>query len=194
MANFVLCQTQMLRFRLLLLATSFQLMAFSQEAGRNTVTFGAGGGFPSGGYRTAGLSDSAAFSASYEFRLFKYLAPEAGVLNMIPNVLNNSEFGLFTSRERVTLLSLGVRGIAPLGQGRVELFAGAGAAHLWSSDQELVQGFQSPTWLLQINGGGQVAIDHRRRFWIGPVVRFSRDGGRPTEEWVSLTGDFGFRF
>jgi hypothetical protein len=185
----------MRKFRLLLLTASFMLTAFSQEAGRNTVTIGAGGGFPAGGYRTDGFADSAAFSASYEFRLFKYLAPEAGVVNTIPNVEYGSKFGPYTIRERVTLLSLGVRGILPLRQGRIELFAGVGTAHIWSSDPELtVEGYQSPTWLLQVNGGGRLAIDHRHRFWIGPTVRLSRDGGRPTEEWVSLTGDLGFRF
>src|ERR1017187_4759288 len=115
----------MRKFRLLLLTASFMLTAFSQEAGRNTVTIGAGGGFPAGGYRTDGFADSAAFSASYEFRLFRYLAPEAGVVNLIPN----SQFGTFITRERVTLISAGVRGIAPLRRGRIELFAGAGGAH-----------------------------------------------------------------
>jgi hypothetical protein len=171
------------RLRLLILASSCTLMAFSQEAGRNTVTIGVGGGFPSGGSFTHGFSDSAAFSASYEFRLFRYLAPEAGVVNLIPN----SQFGTFITRERVTLISAGVRGIAPLRRGRIELFAGAGGAH--GAVASL-----SSNWLFQVNGGGRVAIDRRHRFWIGPTVRFSRDGGRPTEEWVSLTGDFGFRF
>ena len=183
------------KFRLLLLAASVTLAVFSQDAGRNTVMIGAGGGFPSGGYRTDGISNGAAFSASYEFRLFKYLAPEVGVVNMLPNVNYFGEYERQTYMERVTLLSMGVRGIVPLRQGRMELFGGVGAAHLWSSDIELtVLGYQSPRWLLQVNGGGRVAIDRRRRFWIGPTVRFSRDGGRPTEEWVSLTGDFGFRF
>jgi hypothetical protein len=183
----------MQKFRLLLLMSAFSLMAFSQEAERNTVTIGVGGGFPSGGWRTDGVSGGAAFSASYEFRLFKYLAPEVGVVNTIPNVNYGGEFGPDISRERITLLSFGVRGVVPLRQGRVELFGGVGSGHLWSSDYVLVE-FQAPTWLFQVNGGGRIAIDHRHRFWIGPTVRFSRDGGRPTEEWVSLTGDLGFRF
>jgi hypothetical protein len=29
---------------------------------------------------------------------------------------------------------------------------------------------------------------------LAVTLRFSRDGGRPTQEWVSLTGDFGLRF
>jgi hypothetical protein len=182
----------MQKLRLLLLTASFSLIAFSQEAGRNTITLGVGGGFPSGGYRDDGISNSAAFSASYEFRLFKYLAPEIGVVNTIPNVVENNQFGLFTTRERVTVVSVGARGILPLKQGRIELFAGAGAAYSGSTDAELTA--VGSNWLFQVNGGGRVAIDRRHRFWVGPTVRFSRDAGRPTEEWVSLTGDLGFRF
>jgi len=184
----------MRKFRLLLPALTCSLAVFGQDAGRNTVTVGAGGGFPSGGYRTGAWSDSAAFSAGYEYRLFKYLAPEVGIVNLIPNMTNYTKFGSFTSRERVTLISLGARGIVPLMDNRIELFAGAGAVHVGSSDFNLTAGYHSPTWLLQVSGGGRMAIDHRHRFWIGPTVRFSRDAGRPTEEWVSLAADIALRF
>src|SRR5271165_21141 len=113
----------MRKIRLLLLASCFSITVFSQEAGRNTVSIGVGGGFPVTGRRTEGIANGAAFSASYEFRLFKYLAPEVDVVNLIPNVEYGSKFGIVTSRERVTLLSFGVRGIAPLSPGRIELFA-----------------------------------------------------------------------
>jgi hypothetical protein len=185
----------MRKFRLLLLVSAFPLMAFSQEAERSTVTVGVGGGFPAGGTGIYGIPNSAAFSASYDFRLLKYLAPEVAVVNTIPNVNYGGEYGPVISRERITLLSFGPRGILPLMHGRLELFAGVGAAHLWSTDLELtVLGYEAPRWFLQLSGGGRVAIDHHHRFWVGPTVRFTRDGGRPTEEWVALTGDFGFRF
>jgi len=93
----------------------------------------------------------------------------------------------------VTLLSFGGRGIAPFERGRIELFAGAAAVRVFSSNSELFF-YNSPHWIGQVNGGARIAIDERRHFWIGPALRFSRDGGRPTQEWVSLTADFGFRF
>ena len=182
----------MRKFRLLLLTSCFSLIGFGQ-ADRGTVTIGAGGGFPAGGYQTEGFSNSAAFSGSYEFRLFHYLAPEIGVQNLIPNVLEDDKYGPLLGRERVSILSFGLRGIAPLRHGRIELFAGGGGAYLWSSDSDF-NGDRSSNWLFQVVGGGRAAIDHRHRFWIGPTVRFSRDAGRPTQEWVSLTADFGFRF
>jgi hypothetical protein len=184
-------------FRFFLLTSFCLLSVFCQDSGRNTVTVGVGGGFPAGGeevYVTYGLPNSAAFSASYEFRLFKYFAPEVSVVNLIPATPNQDpHYSVPPDRVRVTLLSFGGRGIAPLKQGRIELFAGAAAVHITSSDPELLD-YGSASWLAQINGGGRIAIDKRRHFWIGPTVRFSRDGGRPTQEWVSLTGDFGFRF
>src|ERR1700733_12691006 len=97
----------------------FSFSAFAQWD-RSTVTVGAGGGFPAGGenvYRTSYLPDSAAFSAAYEFRLFKYLAPEVSIVNLIPLVPQFSEYPPPPTRERVTLVSIGARGILPLHQG-----------------------------------------------------------------------------
>jgi hypothetical protein len=181
--------------RIFLLVCAFSFTVFGQW-GRSTFSIGAGGGFPTGGEltSTSQIPDSAAFSASYEFRLFKYLAPEVGVVNMIPNVPQYGEFPLPPARERVTLLFFGAHGILPLRQGRIELVAGAGAAHVFTTDDSELIYYNSPHTLWQINGGGRIALDKTRHFWIGPTVRYSRDGGRPTQEYISLTGDFGFRF
>jgi hypothetical protein len=173
------------------------MTALCQDSGRNTVSVGVGGGFPAGGenvFVTSTLPNSAAFSAAYEFRLFKYFAPEVGVVNLIPNIGSFSGHAPPTfNRTRVTLISFGGRGIAPLLGGRIELFAGAAGVHASSSDSELI-GFGTTSWLAQVNGGGRIAIDKLHRFWLGPTVRFSRDVSRPTQEWASLTADFGFRF
>ena len=175
------------------------LSALGQIAGHSTFTAGVGGGFPTGGEEvfltnSEGIHNAPALSGSYEFRLLKYFAPEVGVVNLMPLVDQSGRTPQPPIRERVTLLSLGARGILPLKQRRIELFAGAAAVHVSSSDFELTQGFHLPRWLGQINAGGRCAVDKGRHFWIGPTVRFSRDGGRPVEEWVSLTGEFGFRF
>lgn len=188
----VLLSPRRMASKLFLLLCCFSFAAFGQFD-RGTLSVGAGGGFTAGGenvYQTNFLPHSAGFSAAYEFRLFKYLAPEVSMVNLIPLVPQFGEYPLPPTRERVTLISLGARGILPLHQGRVELFAGGGAVNVSSSDQYLELG----GWIWQVNGGGRIAIGKRRRLWVGPTVRLSRNGGRPTEEWVSLTGDFGFRF
>jgi hypothetical protein len=183
--------------QLFLLSFCASLAAFGQDSGRNTISVGVGGGFPTGGERTFtyNVPSSAAFSASYEFRLFRHFAPEVSVVNLIPKYsINYHPLGgpISPNRERVTLFSFGARGIAALKQGRIELFAGAAAVRVSSSDPELLD-FASP-WIGQIHGGGRIALDKRRHFWIGPTVRFSRNASRPTQEWVSLIADFGFRF
>lgn len=188
----------MLKRPLFLLVFCVPLAVFCQEdSGRNTISAGVGGGFPAGGSETftGFVPTSAAFSASYEFRLLKYFAPEVGVVNLIPKFITNYDpnGGPPTpERLRVTLVSLGGRGIVPLNRGRFELFAGAAAVRVSSSDPLLL--VYVSQWIGQINGGGRIAVDKRRHFWIGPTARFSRNGGRPNQEWVSLTGDFGFRF
>lgn len=188
----------MIQPRLFLLGSCFSLAAFCQDAGRNTISVAVGGGVPTGGEQTftAVVPSSAAFSVNYEFRLFRYFAPEVSVVNLIPKYITTYDPEapnyLIPNREVVTLFAFGGRGIVPLRQGRIELFAGAAAVRVFSSDPELLA-YASP-WIGQISGGGRIAIDRRHRFWIGPAVRFSRNGGRPDQEWVSLTGDFGFRF
>jgi hypothetical protein len=136
----------------------FSMAVFGQDPGRNTVTAGFAGGFPAGGFRTDGVSTGPALSVGYEFRLFKYLAPEVAAVNVFPKALTNTEFTNSPSRERVTLFSLGVRGIAPIREDSMELFVGIGSAHLGSSNSDLT-GYRAP-WLLQLSGGGRVAIDH----------------------------------
>src|SRR5581483_10889604 len=178
----------------LLVVCCLPLVVLGQSEYLGTLSFGAGGGFPAGGYRTDPFSNSTSFAAAYEFRLWKYVAPHLDLVNLLPSYASYSRYGVSYSRERVTLLSFGVRGVVPLAQGRVELFVGPDIVHVWSSESGLTSGFQAPRWLLGIDGGGRIAVDRKRRFWIGPAVRFSRDGGRPTEEWVSLTGDLGVRF
>jgi hypothetical protein len=177
-----------------LLICCLPLIAFGQTGRFGTLSIGAGGGLPAGGFRSDSFSIGPSFAAAYEFRLWKYVAPHLDLVNLLPNYANYSKFGISYSRERVTLLSFGVRGVVPVAQDRVELFAGPSAVHVWSSQFDLTSGFHAPGWLLGIDGGGRIAIDRKHRFWIGPTVRYARDGGRPTEQWVSLTGDLGVRF
>jgi hypothetical protein len=183
-----------MRIILFIPLASFCVMAAFGQGGRSAVSIGAGGGLPAGGYLTDEFSGGAAFAATYEFRLLKYVAPEIGLTDMLPKYTDYEKYETSVYNERVTLLSFGVRGVLPLAHGRVELFAGPAAAHLWSSSYYLTQGYHAPAWLFEIDAGARIAVDRRHRFWIGPAARFARDAGRPTEEWISLTGDFGFRF
>src|ERR1022692_3508978 len=160
MAWIVLLQVEiMLKRPLFLLTFCFSSAAFCQDSGRNTISVGVGGGFPTGGEQTftSTVPSSAAFSASYEFRLFRYFAPELSVVNLIPKYITNydpNQGPPSPDRYRMTLLSFGGRGIAPLKQGCIELFAGAAAVHVSSSNSELFF-YNSSRWIGQLNGGGR---------------------------------------
>lgn len=167
-------------------------LAWCQDSGRSSVTVGIGGGFPAGGYRTDASHNGTWFSAHYEFRVHRFVAAEIGVDNFLRGYDNVARVDLPGSTERSTFLPIGLRAIAPLDKGRFELFAGTGGGYVWHSFYELRSLPGGNTWLWQVNAGGRVAIG--RRFWAGPEVRLYRDLGRPTQEWVSLTGDFGYRF
>src|SRR5580700_6080832 len=100
----------MLKEQSFLLSFCFSLAAFGQDSGRNTISVGVGGGFPTGGEQTFTyvVPSSAAFSASYEFRLFRYFAPEVSVVNLIPKYITNydpHQGPLIPDRVRVTLFS-----------------------------------------------------------------------------------------
>lgn len=168
------------------LITSAQSPTFS-----STVTAGAGGGFPVAGYQALDYDNAPTFSGNYEFRLLRHLSAEVGIENMLPKQVSFSPHGSYTTRERLTLLPFGLRGVAALAGQRVELFAGTGGARLWRTEQG--NSYNATTMFWQVNAGGRVALDHGRRFWVGTTIRFYRDLGRPTQQWLSLTGDFGFR-
>ncbi|HXJ37998.1 MAG TPA: hypothetical protein VNH18_01900 [Bryobacteraceae bacterium] len=160
--------------------------------GSSTLILGAGGAFPASGYRTGPFHDGASLNAEYELGLHRYVAATLGLDNFVLNLDNVSRLSVTQTRERVTLLPFGLRAIAPLAGGRAELFAGTGAAYLWSSAydlQNLGGGF-----LWQLNGGARVALDRAKHWRIGTTARFYRDLGRPTQQWVSLSGDVSYRF
>jgi hypothetical protein len=146
------------------------------------------------GYRTDAFHNGPSFSGEYEFGLHRFVAANIGVENFLLNFDTFSRFGTSTSRERVTLMPFGLRGIVPVAAGRVELFTGTGGAVLWSSEYNLAAGFEADKLLWHLNGGARIAIDRAKHFRVGPTVRLYRDLGRPTQQWVSVTADFSYRF
>jgi len=175
-----------------------------QDGGRNTISIGGGGGFPVGGDQYNGSGDqikdrtgSGAFSAGYEFRIFRYLAPEIGVVTMSSKSSyygHEMEPSVYSYSGRATLVSFGARVLAPVEPNGFELFAGGGGAYLNTTIQELnYTGETHRYW--QVQGGFRAAIDrHRRHFWLGPTVRYSRGAGGVSQPWLSVTLDLGYRF
>ncbi len=180
-------------FAALILLVLVSAVSPAQSSGLSaTAAFGAGAGVVVGGYANNQFQTGAVYTGDLELRLLKYLSAEIGVDNMLLDYTSYSGSGSTTSRERLTLMPFGLRGILPLANGRAELFAGAGGAYTWLSNES--QFYKPSRALVQANAGGRVALDRRRRFWLGVTARFYRDVGRPTVEWSSVAGDLGFRF
>ena len=169
------------------------LAAADLQFGTSTLTLGAGAAFPVGGELTSSFNRGASFAGEYEFGLHRFLAATIGVENYVLSSVNCDPRGCSTARERFTLMPFGLRGIIPIAGGRGELFAGTGGARLWSNSF-LGGPFQQDNILWQFNGGFRIGLDRARHFRAGPTVRLNRDLGRPTQEWLSLTADFSYRF
>ena len=125
----------------------------------STVTLSVGGEFANG---RVGEFSGPAFNGNYEFRWWKYIALEAGVDTFLPaaqsyiyedfiysgtNLTNyySPGSGIFipeSGRTRVTLLPFGVKGILPLANGRLELFADWAAPMLFMQPARIT----TPCW------------------------------------------------
>jgi hypothetical protein len=174
----------------------------------STVTFGVGGEPYS--YNSFDEHGGPAFAGHYEYRLFRYLAVEAGVDNLLPSTFKVELVPVITSgvsisngyfcsscvfvpqtdRARVTLLPFGFKGILPVAQDRVELFGGVGGAYAWNSDY----GQYRDAVLAQASIGGRIAIDNGRRFWLGTSLRAYFNFGTGKQVWSPFTLDLGIRF
>src|SRR6185503_20018183 len=91
--------------------------------------------------------------------------------------------GRIKIRDNETIVPFGGRGILPLGSDRIELFGGGGGAYLHYGESVQVPGsgdnsnFRCRTcrsrggWGYYTNAGANVALERRRRFWIGVETR-----------------------
>ncbi len=151
-----------------------------------------------------------AFTGNYEYRLLKYLGVEGGTDILVPSgesyqqsasILSGQNLYPYTTtcmacvveaagRSRVTLLTYGLKGILPLANDRLELFAGVGGAYAWNSEF----GGQLNSAFAQASLGGRLALDRGHRFWLGTTLRGFSSFGPGRQAWVPLTFDFGMRF
>jgi hypothetical protein len=180
---------------------------FGQDnaAESSTITFGVGGGWT--GRNPLGTAGGPVFNGTYEFRIWKYLALEAGVHNTLvtanqliggnvatilagTNLLTVYTSPSLTSRgeARNTSVPVGFRGILPLRQGKVELFLGGDGAYIWNANQ----GYRA--WAVEGRLGVRFAVDKQRRFWLGTSGEYSREFGLYPQNLTNWTADFGYRF
>jgi hypothetical protein len=187
------------RLLLAVLISILPLAAQDLRFGTSTATVGVGLVTRAGGDVAANAFNAGpSFTGEYEFGLDRYLSATIGVENDLPvnNFYNCGRLGCSATRERFTFLPFGMRGTLPLGSDRAEIFGGAGGARVWTDDPELggFECFHCARVLAQINGGVRFRVGRQHRFYLWPVVRMSRDLGRPTQVWLSVTGNLSYRF
>ncbi len=174
----------------------------------STITLSAGGETPTAG--EFGEGTGPVFNGNYEYRVWKYMAVEVGADTMLPaktddlfadilpgtnlisgtNLQTNSPYVLAErGRTWVTLLPFGLKGILPLADGRLELFAGLGGAYALHSHDSCCNAM-----LMRGSLGGRFALDKKRHYWLGTSGQFSSNVGGYRQEWLSWTADFGLRF
>jgi hypothetical protein len=141
-----------------------------------------------------------ALGVSYGYRALKFVEFEAGaVVALQPGPQSCNAHTCYDPNDRYIWVPFGVRFIAPLVAGRLELSAGGGGLY----EKYSVSNPDSPFgpregfagWGGYFSGGAAVALDRRHRFWAGVTPRvilanppFARD------RWFTVTGDLGFRF
>ena len=173
--------------RTLVLFASLGLLAdplHAQYSARlHSFEFGAAGVIPLNGY---GYSAGAGWRAGYQLRVLKHLGGEAGFTEAWPIAIDTcltANFTCLSSRQYVKLLDYGLRGVAPLAGGRVELSVGAGGGYVWNQWKTYNNGA-----LFQYSGKAAFALDRKGRVRLSFTLRFWRDLGRPTQQWISTAG------
>src|SRR4051812_7090088 len=89
--------------------------------------------FPLNGWRTFGYTSGAGWRTGYEFRPLRHLAADAGFTETWPAAIDTcSRFSpvCASSRQYLKLLDYGLRGIAPIAHGQVELSVGLGGGYV----------------------------------------------------------------
>ena len=101
---------------------------------RYNLDFGPTGVFPLSGFRTFGDSAGRGWRGGSELRLIKHLGAEAGFTEGWPVGTDTcGRFGCTYSRHSLKLLDYGIRGVAPVAGGRLELAVGLGGGYIWHS-------------------------------------------------------------
>jgi len=172
--------------------------AQAQTVDRNRVTIS--GGWVRQIYNNLSYQQTAPVAGfAYGYRPLKFLEIETGLsVGFQPGDESCNRLGCYDPNDRYFWIPLGVRLVSPPIAGRLELSVGGGG---------LLQRYSvsNPAYEYSISGensfggyfiaGAAVALDHRRRFWLGatPRVLLANPEYRRLR-WFTITGDFSVRF
>jgi hypothetical protein len=167
------------------------ILAAQSGPARYNLDFGPTGVFPLSGFRNYGYSAGPGWRGGSELRLIKHLGAEAGFTEGWPVGIDScASFGCTYSRQSLKLLDYGLRGVAPVAGGRLELSVGLGGGYILYP-----RGFYRPNQtLFQYSGKIALALDRLGRTRLTFAVRTWRDLGRPTTQWLSTAAGISYAF
>ena len=178
---------------------AFSLVQAQQPDARNTVEFSGGIAYDVNKPNATQTPSITSLGVRYGYRFRKYLEVEAGVvIGLNPaNEIRGANYD-FVPSDRFIWVPFGLRAVLPLAHGRIELSAGGGGLY----EKYSVSSPESRFGLVPRQGWGgyasaraAVAVDHRRRFWLGVTPRLMvANPPYARDRWFVLTGDIGLRF
>jgi len=184
--------------RLILSFLFFGCAAQAQSFSKNLLTFSGGWANQIG---PSYESESAtSLGLTYGYRPSHYLEFEAGIQTALkPGPEIRGANYDFKPDDRYIWIPFGVRVIAPVAEDRVELSVGGGGLHQRYSISNSGSGFFGfdpyNAWGGYGVASAAVALDRGRHFWLGASPRFFiANGESHRDRWVTITGEFGFRF
>jgi hypothetical protein len=186
-----------MRYSLLLLCFT-GLNAQQGSVNRLTLSGGWSRQTPAPAYEAA--QTAATLGISYGFRPWKHVEFEAGVfagLQPVPSVCN--AHGCFDPDDRLIWVPFGIRFVAPLAAGRIELSAGGGGLYeAYSLTNEASNPFALRSysgWGGYFTGGAAVALDRSRHWWLSATPRwFLANPQYRRDRWFQIAGEVSFRF
>jgi hypothetical protein len=172
----------------------------AQSWQKNRITVSGGWMRQLYGYHGEQLTTAPVVGLSYGYRPLKFMEFEAGVhVALQPGGVSCNAHGCYDPNDRYIWVPFGVRFIAPLVAGRLELSAGGGGLYerYSLSNPDSPFGYQPGYggWGGYFSGGAAVALDRRHRFWAGATPRVILANPRyRRDRWFTITGDITFRF
>ncbi len=158
---------------------------------RNRASFSAAGVASMSGYLSNNYSVGSGFDTGYSFRFTRFTAAEMSYSTAWLGYAICAHWGCVDERDRAHFVNYGLRFILPLRSDRVQLSAGIGGAHVHLPDDTNYFGTQT---LLQYSVGASVALDRRSHWRLESMLRFYRDTGRPTQQWVMPSAGISYNF
>ncbi|HEY3440295.1 MAG TPA: hypothetical protein VGK29_06070 [Paludibaculum sp.] len=172
--------------------------AAAQSIPPNRLTFSGGWSRESGGsyfdHRTA-----TGLGLSYAYRFHPHVEAEAGlIVALSPSANNCGQRGGVDCDDRLYWAPFGVRFVAPIRTGRLELSAGGGGLYeRYTVGNPIAPGYEAPRhgWGGYFVGSTAIALDRSHHFWLGVTPRwFLANPPYNRDRWFQLSGEFSIRF